>query len=437
MIGLWGNLMRKVIIRKVIIRKNIIIGIFCIISTVLFVLGGLYLSGWYLPNQEINGEVYSMQTSVDVWNDIAQQTPILTLTVGEESFEIQDVFYIDGNAAAYKQPFLSWLRREPITHDVSVCINEDALYDALYLLQSKSYDAKIVYTDTDGWELAPEVTGCEFDLNTVYDHIVSAYQADGQTAFALDKYLKKPEVTAKDLQSDYDNVAWLNDFHVQYTNGMGFTGRDLYPYVTDYNLDVPHEFYTELLDALRGDYETEETSMAFTPTDGQEAIVIDYGTFGKSVNINKEILGLQQLIEKHESCDERVPALSGYDEFADTYIEVSIEKQHLWHYVDGVLQSETDVVTGRRNAHDTPTGVYYISECIPGKYLKGDNYNTWVNRWMRLTNSGIGLHDAYWRKGFGGEIYAHNGSHGCVNLPKDYAYALYKEAYVGMPVVIY
>ena len=30
-----------------------------------------------------------------------------------------------------------------------------------------------------------------------------------------------------------------------------------------------------------------------------------------------------------------------------------------------------------------------------------------------------------------------NGSHGCINLPKDFAYKLYEDAYVGMPVIIY
>ena len=56
---------------------------------------------------------------------------------------------------------------------------------------------------------------------------------------------------------------------------------------------------------------------------------------------------------------------------------------------------------------------------------------------MRLTNSGVGLHDAYWRKSFGGSIYKTSGSHGCINLPKSFAYKLYDETYVNMPVIIY
>ena len=99
---------------------------------------------------------------------------------------------------------------------------------------------------------------------------------------------------------------------------------------------------------------------------------------------------------------------------------------------------DTDCVTGDAHlSRDTPKGVYYISECIDGKYLIGDDYKTWVNKWMRLTNTGIGLHDAYWRSAFGGSIYKTNGSHGCINLPAKFASNLFKKAYRGMPVIIY
>ena len=43
-----------------------------------------------------------------------------------------------------------------------------------------------------------------------------------------------------------------------------------------------------------------------------------------------------------------------------------------------------------------------------------------VGYWMPF-NGGIGFHDASWRSEFGGTIYKTNGSHGCVNLPKEAA----------------
>ena len=52
-------------------------------------------------------------------------------------------------------------------------------------------------------------------------------------------------------------------------------------------------------------------------------------------------------------------------------------------------------------------------------------------------DGGIGLHDATWRKRFGGEIYKTSGSHGCVNLPYNAAKQIYEFAYSGMPVIVY
>ncbi|MBQ7463714.1 MAG: L,D-transpeptidase, partial [Lachnospiraceae bacterium] len=50
---------------------------------------------------------------------------------------------------------------------------------------------------------------------------------------------------------------------------------------------------------------------------------------------------------------------------------------------------------------------------------------------------GYGLHDASWRGAFGGNIYKTNGSHGCVNMPRATAEALFATVNVGTPVVVH
>ena len=154
--------------------------------------------------------------------------------------------------------------------------------------------------------------------------------------------------------------------------------------------------------------------------------------------VEKEFLIAQ--FEKGESLYNRTPIMKQElpKDIGSTYIEIDLKEQHLWFYENGELVSETDVVTGDAiKNRNTPTGVYFISEKINGKYLTGRDYKTWVNKWMRLTNSGVGLHDAGWRRSFGGDIYKGNGSHGCINLPKQYAYELFKQVYTKMPVIIY
>jgi lipoprotein-anchoring transpeptidase ErfK/SrfK len=121
-----------------------------------------------------------------------------------------------------------------------------------------------------------------------------------------------------------------------------------------------------------------------------------------------------------------------------TYIDVSISGQLVTYFEDGAIKFQSPCVTGLANGkRDTPTGTYSIKCKIPGKRLKGPTWDCWVNRWMRFTDSSIGFHDATWRSNFGGEIYKTNGSHGCVNLPKDKAYELYDLIEVGTVVIVH
>lgn len=112
--------------------------------------------------------------------------------------------------------------------------------------------------------------------------------------------------------------------------------------------------------------------------------------------------------------------------------------QTVTYYENGVAIMDSPCVTGDvAGNHDTPSGTYTVKEKVNGKYLKGSTWNCWVDKWIRFTDSAIGLHDASWRKDFGGNIYLTDGSHGCVNLPKDFVYALYDKIEVGTPVVVY
>ena len=171
---------------------------------------------------------------------------------------------------------------------------------------------------------------------------------------------------------------------------------------------------------------------------------------GKIISVpNKTWLLLVNKEVEREKIKQAILSLTPYDaadaeyvstyggEIGNTYVEVDITTQEVFHYVNGIQCCYSPIVTGHAGRHDTPIGVYFVSERIAGKYLVGDTYRTWVDRWMRLTNSGIGLHDASWRGTFGGDIYQSNGSHGCINLPKNYTYSLYNEITVGTPVVIH
>lgn len=132
------------------------------------------------------------------------------------------------------------------------------------------------------------------------------------------------------------------------------------------------------------------------------------------------------------------PGAGGAINSDGTYIEISIDKQHLWFYLDGKLYLETDVVTGNDvDGYRTPTGNFSILEHDQGANLVGDDYSTYVNYWMCFLGGGFGIHDADWRSSFGGDIYKGNGSHGCVNTPYDKVKEIFEHTEIGTPVYIY
>ena len=118
-----------------------------------------------------------------------------------------------------------------------------------------------------------------------------------------------------------------------------------------------------------------------------------------------------------------------------TYIDVSIDNQILTYFVNGAVALTTPCVTGGPK-NSTPKGVFAIDTLVPGKYLTGPTWHVWVNRWMRFSGN-CGIHDASWRKSFGGNIYMHNGSHGCVNIPSDKANQLYGMVGIGTMVIVH
>ena len=110
-------------------------------------------------------------------------------------------------------------------------------------------------------------------------------------------------------------------------------------------------------------------------------------------------------------------------------------KERLWFYQNGILQLSANVVTGTRGVNDTPRGSFRIQGKAQSIYLRGPDYESFVNYWMPIYGD-IGMHDASWRSTFGGYIYQTSGSHGCINLPYYVAENLYYNAPIGMLVKI-
>ena len=117
-----------------------------------------------------------------------------------------------------------------------------------------------------------------------------------------------------------------------------------------------------------------------------------------------------------------------------TYIKIIISEQRLYYYKNNKLVLETPVTTGKNNY--TKTGDFRIRNKVRNATLKGADYVSEVKYWMAYNGNSFGIHDASWRRKFGGQDYKWNGSHGCVNVPTDAARQLFETVDVGTAVYI-
>ncbi len=189
-------------------------------------------------------------------------------------------------------------------------------------------------------------------------------------------------------------------------------------------------------------YDTVGKPREFQSTRG-DLVTIEKSVYGNDIDEKKECAQLLEDIREGRSGLEREPVYAqrawsqGEDDIGGTYIEVDMTEQMLYYYVDREIVLETPVVTGNmRRGWDTPAVVCSIYGMARNRVLRGANYATFVYYWMPVYGN-IGLHDATWRRSFGDDIYMTDGSHGCINMPKDMAAELYGMVEMGTPVILF
>lgn len=197
----------------------------------------------------------------------------------------------------------------------------------------------------------------------------------------------------------------------------------------------------EFVDALAEEYDTVGTSRQFRATRG-ELVTVEGGTYGNKIDRSAEVEYLKDAFlnkrkEVHEPAYTQKAQAQGKDDIGSTYIEVDMGEQMMYYYVDGEQKIATPIVTGNTSRRmGTPSGVNYVYLKQTDRILRGEGYASHVDFWMPVKGN-IGIHDASWRSKFGGTIYQTNGSHGCINTPRDIMVQLYESAEVGTPVVMF
>jgi hypothetical protein len=310
-------------------------------------------------------------------------------------------------------------------------------------------NASIVY-GANGYEVVKEVYGNKANRDVLYPALKNAAE-NGVTELDLEKIKAYTDpVYTSNSDKVKETLNKLNKYitaQITYSHDGGTTvvGReqivDWAEVDSDLNVVFNETEMANFVSNLASYYNTVGTARTFTTSTGS-VIRISGGDYGWKVSTSKETAYLIDAIENGKVTD-RTPAYALRGEAAapndigSTYVEISVTAQHLWYYKDGALIAQGDVVTGNvSQGNGTPGGIYMLKYKERNATLKGENYRVPVSYWMPFNNN-IGIHDAYWRTEFGGQIYQTSGSHGCVNAPPELARIIFENITPGVPVIVY
>lgn len=315
-------------------------------------------------------------------------------------------------------------------------------------LKDNGYNMKILY-DLDGnagnvYNLVylPRTLFIDESGNIVEDHVGEL--TESEFANIIEKLLHQDNEQSNPLD-DYKNMS------ITYTFGDTTEVVDnskimSWLKVSGSKVTVDEKMVEEYVAELALKYDTVNKERTFQTSDGNNvAISSDRNEYGYQINQEEEKKQILTDIENNVAV-QREPIYStvgvgrnGVDDLAGNYIEVSLDKQHLWLYRNGNLVTETDIVSGLPTEdRATLTGAWSIAYKASPYTLSSEEYgySTEVKYWMPFV-CGQGLHDADWQTQFGGDVYKTKGSHGCINLPPDQAEIIYNTIEQGYPVICY
>lgn len=320
-------------------------------------------------------------------------------------------------------------------------------FDSSKVIEPKN--ASLEYKD-GSYQIIKEINGNKVKKDDLYLKVVDAIQ-NGESILNLDSgnCYENPKYTANS-QKVKDTKDLLNKYIASkitynYKSGSNVVDASVIHNWLQVSDDLTISFNEKKMKSyvnkLAYNYNTRGRKREFATTLGT-TVEVSGGNYGWFVNVNGEVQDLISIIKKGQAIAKepkytQTAVSKSENDIGNTYVEINIAQQHLWYYKNGSLIADGDVVTGNVSLNrSTPTGVYRLNYKEKNATLKGEDYSTPVSYWMPF-NGNIGLHDATWRKAFGGDIYLKKGSHGCVNAPKSLAYTIFNNIVPGTPVVCY
>ena len=310
-------------------------------------------------------------------------------------------------------------------------------------------DAYIEHTDT-GFVFVEEVQGNKLVKSRVKEQVIAAVNAN-ETQLSLEEtdcYVK-PEITmeSEKISKPKAQIEKYLETEITYEFGSDKEVLDKDTIHQWISIDEQNEAVlsedevASYVKKLAVNYDTVGKKREFK-TSGGYVQEVSGGPYGWKINRAEEREALYELIQKgaretREPIYSQTAALRGANDIGNTYVEVNLTTQHMWFYKNGTLIKDTDIVSGMMTEkRATPPLVGFIHYKQRNAVLRGEDYETPVKMWMPVAGD-IGIHDASWRKSFGGQIYVKNGSHGCINTPYSAVKVIFENIETGTPCVFY
>ncbi len=445
-----------------------------------FLIAYYYRDGFYV-NTWINGVYCTGKTVEEVNTELksGMKAPVITVTdIRGDSFSLhlEELGY-DGDYLSALTRFkenqnpLLWVdniafHREHVLSP-SFTYNETALEQAFLSAPpieretGRTEDYLLARNGTDGYFLYDGKSNrldAEKAVQVVKDAIREGETSVDLTAFQCyyDVPLTEEQERTREL---WEKVEQFQNCSIQYD--MGDAMIPLTPAVmADFLLEengipvtdeegnfvLSEEGIAGFVASLAEEYDTYKKERSFQSTRG-DVVTVQGSTYGTLLNQKAEVAYLKETLltdEAHGSqvlfhipSYEKEGVVRGKNDIGDTYIEIDLTEQKMYYYEAGELKLETEVVTGTTSKNQgTPEGVVFVYGKQKNRVLRGPGYAAPVKYWIPVVGN-IGIHDSNWRKEFGGTIYQNNGSHGCINTPKDKVAELYDMVEIGTPVVIF
>ena len=428
-----------------------------------------FLSGTIVDGMDVTGK-----TASEVEDAIMEQLKGYTLTINGredlsesitgESVGLYAEFDDTLDKAIASQKPMDWGKYRfgkavnEVNTDALLRYSDDMLNEALEGLSCmdeenmrEPEDAKISDYDsaTGSYSIIKEDEGTELQEDKVKEAVATAIMSLAESVDLEEQgcYLA-PSVTSEDeaLKTACETMNKYVGAKITYKFGdkaETLNGNEIHNWLTVNGTSVSvseskaAEYVKNLASTCNTAYKPKTLKTSYGKT-----VTITTGNYGWKIDQAKETAALVSLIKNGEQTSrepeysQKAASHSGND-YGNTYVEINLTAQHLYFYANGKLLVESDFVSGNAaKGWSTPAGAYSITYKQRNATLKGQGYATPVSYWMPF-NGGIGLHDANWRKTFGGTIYKNGGSHGCVNLPPAVAKTIYENISAGDPVLCY